>query len=236
MSNIDDANTTTTAVAVVSSNYLLRLGLQSILETKKSLRLLGHAAHGAGLDEMLLRERPDIIIIDTDIAHDFAGLIHKIKVASSQIRIILLSGFQDQECTQEAIDAGIDGIVLKVQPSSVLIATIEYFARPLAATVHPKGEEAAQQTINNAPNAPSPLTEKSPLPKWPNGLTEREREVIRLISQGLSNKDIADRLCISSITVRHHLTNIFDKLGVTNRQKLLIRAHQCGIEELTALA
>ena len=235
MSTINDASTTT-GVAIVSSNYLLRLGLQSILETKKSLRLLGHAANGTALDEMLLRERPDIIIVDTDIAHDFTGLIHKIKVGSSQTRIILLSGFQDQECTREAIDIGIDGIVLKVQPSSVLIATIEYFARPVGALAQPNGEAAAQPTTSNAPYVPSPLTQKSSLPKWPNGLTEREREVIRLISQGLSNKDIAERLFISSITVRHHLTNIFDKLGVSNRQKLLIRAHECGIEELTALA
>lgn len=62
-------------------------------------------------------------------------------------------------------------------------------------------------------------------------MTPREREVIRLITQGLSNKDIADRLLISSITVRHHLTNIFDKVGVSNRQQLLIRAHQDGITE-----
>jgi DNA-binding NarL/FixJ family response regulator len=72
--------------------------------------------------------------------------------------------------------------------------------------------------------------------KSPAGLTEREREVIVLIGQGLSNKDIADRLCISVITVRHHLTSIFDKLGVSTRQKLLIRAHQYGLVELTASA
>ena len=71
---------------------------------------------------------------------------------------------------------------------------------------------------------------------WPQGLTEREREIVQLIGQGLSNKDIADRLCISSITVRHHLTNIFDKLGVSNRQKLLLRAHQQGLVGSPALA
>ena len=59
---------------------------------------------------------------------------------------------------------------------------------------------------------------------WPNGLTEREREIIKLLSQGLSNKDIAHALCISDSTVRHHLTNIFDKVGVPNRQKLLVHA------------
>ena len=72
--------------------------------------------------------------------------------------------------------------------------------------------------------------------KWPGALTERERDVIVLIGQGLSNKDIANRLCISGITVRHHLTRIFDKLGVTSRQKLLIRAHQYGLVAPTASA
>ena len=63
-------------------------------------------------------------------------------------------------------------------------------------------------------------------PKCPDLVTKREREIVALVGEGLSNKDIAGRLGISSITVRHHLTSIFDKLGVATRQKLLIRAHQ----------
>ncbi len=59
---------------------------------------------------------------------------------------------------------------------------------------------------------------------WPDGLTAREREIIKLLRQGLSNKDIAHTLSISDSTVRHHLTNIFDKVGVPNRQKLLVHA------------
>ena len=60
-------------------------------------------------------------------------------------------------------------------------------------------------------------------------MTDREAEIVGLISEGLSNKDIANRLGISTITVRHHLTNVFKKLGVPNRQRLLISAHQLGI-------
>ncbi len=81
----------------------------------------------------------------------------------------------------------------------------------------------------------SPVTESHAV-KWPHALTERERAVTVLIGQGLSNKDIANWLCISGITVRHHLTSIFDKLGVRSRQKLLIRAHQYGLVALTASA
>jgi len=61
---------------------------------------------------------------------------------------------------------------------------------------------------------------------WPEALTEREREIIRLVAQGLSNKDIAYTLSISDSTVRHHMTSIFDKVGVPNRQKLLVHANQ----------
>ncbi|MDQ3235875.1 MAG: response regulator transcription factor, partial [Pseudobdellovibrionaceae bacterium] len=95
---------------------------------------------------------------------------------------------------------------------------------------------AAQRNVAKVPRVALPYSGTPCQARWPEGLTERERDVVRLISQGLSNKDIADRLCISSITVRHHLTNIFDKLGVSNRQKLLIRAHQYGIAEQTAQA
>jgi DNA-binding NarL/FixJ family response regulator len=61
---------------------------------------------------------------------------------------------------------------------------------------------------------------------WPEALTARERKIIDLVEQGLSNKEIADKLSISDSTVRHHLTSIFDKVGVPNRQKLLVHAHQ----------
>jgi len=64
-----------------------------------------------------------------------------------------------------------------------------------------------------------------PSPGWPEALTEREREIIRLVGQGLSNKDIAYKLSISDSTVRHHMTSIFEKVGVPNRQKLLVHAH-----------
>lgn len=235
MSGIEEGRATT-IVAIISSNYLLRLGLQRIVENEKWIRLIEHAANGTAFDDMLIRGQPHIMIVDTELASDVTGLIQKIKVAAPRIRIILLSGLQDPECTRQAIDLGVDGIVLKVQPSAVLIATIEYLARPAEEFVQPIGDEVAQLTMSKTPSAPLSLTSNPGQAKWPDGLTEREREVVRLISEGLSNKDIADRLCISNITVRHHLTNIFDKLGVSNRQKLLIRAHQHGLVRSSALA
>jgi DNA-binding NarL/FixJ family response regulator len=146
-----------------------------------------------------------------------------------------LSGFDDKERTKEAFLQGVDGIVLKVQPPAVLVAVIDSLCQAIRSSVNDKGGEVSSTFLTSPRPIPFTNTEAAAL-RLPDGLTEREREVIVLIGQGLSNKDIADRLCISGITVRHHLTSIFDKLGVTTRQKLLIRAHQFGLVELTASA
>lgn len=235
MSRIEERRTTT-VVAIVSSNYLLRLGLQRIVEHEPWIRLIGHAAHGANLDDILAREQPHIMIVDSEIERDVPELIQKTKAAAPGIKTILLSGIDNVECTRQAFACGVDGLVLKIQPSPVLIATIDYLARQTGEAALLVVNGTAHLKMAHVPTVSIATNPASAPSNWPEGLTEREREVIRLISQGLSNKDIADRLCISSITVRHHLTNIFDKLGVSNRQKLLIRAHQYGIAELTAQA
>ena len=227
---------TTTVVAIVTNNYLLRLGLQKIVDDAKWIRLVGQAAHAGNLDEILTSEQPHIVILDTEIGGAAPDLIQKIKRVAPGVKTILLSGFEDTECTRQALAAGVDGIVLKVQPSAVLIATINYLADSGGEVALPIGNRPSPLKLSHTPAiSTAPLTPPA-LTKWSDGLTEREREVVRLISEGLSNKDIADRLCISSITVRHHLTSIFDKLGVSNRQKLLIRAHQQGLVGSPALA
>ena len=227
---------TTTVVAIVSSNYLLRLGMQKIVEDEKWIRLTGQSAHGVNLDDLLKSEHPHIVILDTESEHTVQDMIRTIKEAVPAIKIILLAGIDESESTRQALACGVDGLVLKIQPSPVLIATIDYLAHATMPVTLPIELSASRVKRGLTSSLPASPPHTSAPMKWPEGLTEREREVVRLISEGLSNKDIADRLCISSITVRHHLTNIFDKLGVSNRQKLLIRAHQHGLVGPPALA
>ena len=225
-----------TVVAIVSSNYLLRLGLQKIVEDEKWIRLTGQSAHGVNLDDLLKSEHPHIVILDTEGEDTVQDMIRTIKEAVPAIKIILLAGIDESESTRQALACGVDGLVLKIQPSPVLIATIDYLAHATMPVTLPIELSASRVKRGLTSSLPASPPHTSAPMKWPEGLTEREREVVRLISEGLSNKDIADRLCISSITVRHHLTNIFDKLGVSNRQKLLIRAHQHGLVGPPALA
>ena len=228
--------TAATVVVIVSSNYLLCLGLQRIVEGEKWMRLVGQPVHTPNLEDILATERPDVAIIDTENGVAVPHLLQRLKAARPGVKTILLSGFDEVECTRQALLSGVDSIVLKVQPSAVLIATIAHLTRSPNGAMATAGLPSARPmpSLHNDPStlSPVPPTQLKQL----DGLTERECEVVRLISEGLSNKDIANRLCISSITVRHHLTSIFDKLGVSNRQKLLIRAHQNGLTRPPALA
>ena len=176
------------------------------------------------------------MIVDSEIESALPDIIRTIKEAVPAIKIILLAGMDESESIRQAFACGVEGLVLKIQPSPVLIATIDYLAHTGSPVTLPI--ECSTSRMNRGlTSSLTALPLQSPAPtKWSEGLTERERDIVRLISEGLSNKDIADRLCISSITVRHHLTNIFDKLGVSNRQKRLIRAHQDGLVRPPALA
>jgi len=231
-----NAEVAKTVVAIISSNYLLRLGLQRIAEAESWINLIGQTAHSANLDEVLATNNPDIAILDTENDQAIPDLVWKIKRVAPRIKIILLSGFDDVECTRQAFASGVDGIVLKVQPSAVLIAAIAHLTKVQDSIVLSFERHEGRPSLGSQGEFPALIPRVSAQPKPLDGLTDREQEVVRLVSEGLSNKDIADRLCISSITVRHHLTSIFDKLGVSNRQKLLIRAHQNGLSRPPALA
>ncbi len=104
-----------------------------------------------------------------------------------------------------------------------MLAAIEALCSPSHYYVRAGGNVAPYVDLRN----PSPSKSANQIERltWPEALTDREREVISLVRQGLSNKTIAYQLSISDSTVRHHLTSIFDKVGVLNRQKLLVHAH-----------
>ena len=217
-----------TEVAVFSSDYFLWHGLQAITQVHGWIRLTPHVSQRTRLTD-IAPQSPQIAIIDSEMECDVRAFIQQIKTIIPRIRVILLTGHQSRSDTSPThpFDERIDAIVLKTQPPEILVATIEYLAKP---------ERGVSLTENRPVWSESPLHRQVTEPskgcpietRWPDGLTERECEVIRLVSEGLSNKEIGQRLLISSITVRHHLTNIFGKLGVATRQKLLIRVHQAG--------
>jgi DNA-binding NarL/FixJ family response regulator len=213
----------TLTIGIISSHHVVWLGLQKIFESRETPRVVVYPHQRLTLDVLLPENLPDVVILDIETERDLIGAIRQLREAAPLIRIVLLSGLEDNARLREAMDYGVDGVILKVQPPTVVLAAIDalYSRFPNHAFVE-RDRTRSMDTREGFKINPKTKTQGA---VWPKALTDREHEVIKLVDQGLSNKDIAYRLSISNSTVRHHLTNIFDKVGVPNRQKLLVHSH-----------
>jgi len=221
-------------VLIVGDSHIVRSGVRKIIETQRPIRVLGEVSVRRADAETISRYNPDLVLVDLDPrGADAMGLISTCHEVLQNSAVLVLSDLAEHGLIQKALALGAAGVVLKMQPASVLIAAI----RELCPAY---GEDFATRTVTAAidnPTSPNvrkvmELSDDSQDIKKADTLTAREREIIGLIGLGLKNKDIARRLSISDITVRHHLTSIFCKLEVSDRQKLLILAHRYGLAEL----
>jgi len=223
-------------VFIVGDNHITRSGLRRILEFQTTIRVVGEI----GIKQVTLdapsRHAADLVLIDLDPrGSDVLTFIAAMHNASHQVTLLILTDLTDHELARRALAMGAHGIVLKTQPPAVLIAAI-------ADLCHQPHPETVLQSVPADTRRPKP--KKFAKAETPSAesiqkisrLTSREREIIRLVGWGLKNKDIASRLSITDITVRHHLTSIFRKLEVSDRQKLLILAHQYGLADLSVSA
>jgi DNA-binding NarL/FixJ family response regulator len=212
---------------LIDDHAVVRAGLRLLIESQPGLKAVGEAGNRADALAVAGREQPDVILLDL-VLHDTDGvdLIPELLAAARKARILVLTGVTDPEAHVHAMRLGAMGVVLKEKASEVLIKAIEkvhegeiWFDRSLLANVfseRPRTGEAKKR----GPEAAKAAT-----------LTGREREVTALVVEGLRNKQIADRLSISQTTVSHHLTSIFNKLGVSDRFELIIYAYRYGLAE-----
>jgi len=142
-----------------------------------------------------------------------------------------LSGPEDGPRLHESFACGVDGVILTIQPPEVVLAVIESLYAP-AHHYDAQVEHNGVVRVDLKGMSQRKIDSAAQPPPWPDALTQREQEVIQLVRQGLSNKEIAYQLSISDSTVRHHMTSIFDKVGVSNRQKLLVHCHQFRFPDL----
>jgi len=216
-------------ILLVDDHELVRTGLRMVLERHPHLVVVGEAGNRVDALVTAARERPDIILLDLDLGGvSSLSFLPELLAAAKGGRVIVVTGVRAPEEHYRAVQLGAMGLVRKEQAADVLVNAIE--------KVH-SGEvwlEPAMVTRALADISGQPSAEKQPVdPEAAKiaKLTPREREVIELIGEGLYNKDIAERLSISAATVSHHLTSIFDKLGVGNRFDLVIYAYRHGLAE-----
>jgi DNA-binding NarL/FixJ family response regulator len=211
--------------------------LRRILESQASIRVLGDVSvEMASAADTILRQHPELVLIDLDPrGNDALGFIGTTQKTSKASAVLVLSDLADHELSRKALVLGATGVVLKIQPATVLIAAIQDLCSPYTLGSMPNSL-ATEAKQSKSQKFLKPYTVDAKDTRKIQSLTTRELEVIRLIALGLKNKDIANRLSISDITVRHHLTSIFCKLEVSDRQKLLILAHRYGLADLTLCA
>ncbi len=214
-------------ILLIDRHALVRAGLRVLLESRSGLIVVGEASDSAEALTLAAKEDPDIILYESDEEHaESVDCIAELLAAARKARVVLVTGGRNTEVHHRAVRQGAIGIVFKDQPADVLFKAIEkihageaWFDRTMVANVLTQFSRARNGPAN--PNAEKIAT-----------LSEREREIITLIGMGLKNKEIGERLYISEITVRHHLTSVFAKLGTADRLELVIYAYQNGLAQL----
>jgi DNA-binding NarL/FixJ family response regulator len=215
-------------VFIVGESHIVRSGLRRILENVPALHVLGDVSLKEASVECVSHSSPDLVLIDLDSHNDDVlaciGALHE---ASEKFAVLIMIELADHELAQKALTHGASGIVLKMQPPAVLVTAIRELCKVHRHNSTPTSGVRRDRQIANG----GKLSDSGTMAKL-QSLTARERDIIGLIGFGMKNKDIANRLSISDITVRHHLTSIFCKLEVEDRQKLLILAHRYGLIDL----
>jgi NarL family two-component system response regulator LiaR len=198
---------------IVDDHALVRGGLRVFLLAFDDLELVGEAASGEEALRLCKQLQPDVVLMDLVMpGMDGVAATRAIRERWPQIQVVALTSFWDEELVQGALQAGAISYLLKDVSADALADGIRK-AHAGRSTLAP---EAAQVLIQATRKPPGPGSD----------LTEREREVLALMVEGLSNLEIAERLVISHATVRFHVSNILSKLGVDSRTEAVVLALQ----------
>jgi DNA-binding NarL/FixJ family response regulator len=212
-------------VAVADDQALIRLGLRVLLESEDDLELAGEAADGREAVALVRAARPDVILMDVRMPEmDGLEALHEIAADPdlAATRVVVLTTFELDEYVFEALRAGASGFLIKdSEPSEVLRAI-----RVVAAGESLLSPAVTRRVIAEFAGRPAPR--RDPFPSL-DPLTEREREVVALVAEGLSNDQIAARLDVSPATVRTHVGRAMSKLDARDRAQLVVLAFQSGL-------
>jgi DNA-binding NarL/FixJ family response regulator len=208
-------------VALLDDHTLFRDGLRRLLDTEPDIDLVAEAKNGAEIFPLIEREQPDLLLLDLNLQNESGlDLLPKLMEQYPQLKVLVLTASIDQEDRINSIKLGARGVVLKYAASENLIKSIRKVAEGEMWVDHETTKKLFEELADKrSPKAESPI----------DLLTDREREVTALVGEGLRNKEIAERLFISERTVKTHISNIFQKLDLSDRLELALFAINQGL-------
>ncbi|MFJ7936300.1 response regulator [Sporosarcina sp. NPDC096371] len=197
-------------ILVVDDHTFLRDGIRSILALEPDIRVVGEAVSGDEVLKKVEELQPDCVLMDINLpGKNGIEVTSLVKREYPNCRVLILTMFEDEEYLLEALRAGADGYLLKDSSSDQVVAAIRMIAQG-EAVIHPRMTKKLVTYHHQEPLI--------------NKLTKREKEVLIELVKGLSNKEIAEVLCISDKTVKIHINKIFKKLNVKSRTQTIIYA------------
>jgi DNA-binding NarL/FixJ family response regulator len=204
-------------IMLVDDSAAVRKGLSELLEAVPGMQLVGSAPDGLSAIQMAEAVKPDVVLMDLSMPEvDGVEATQRILADRPQTKVVVLTAFSEQPRIFAALDAGAVGYLLKDAEPDELVRGV----RAAAAGESPFSPKAAAALV--ARRAEQRQRER---------LTDRERQVLTLVSQGLANKAIARRLGVSEKTVKAHLTTVFTRIGVTDRTQAAVWALHHGVSE-----
>jgi len=211
-------------VLLCDDQALVRSGFRMILEAREDLEVVGEAEDGVQALELAWRQLPDVVLMDVRMPRlDGVEATRRLVAAGADARVLILTTFDLDEYVFEALRAGASGFLLKdVQPAQ-LVDAVRVVARGealLAPTVTRRLLDRFARSLPGAPEPPAPELAE---------LTDREREVLALLAEGLSNAELAERLVLSETTIKTHVSSILRKLGLRDRVQAVVLAYQAGL-------
>jgi len=212
-------------VLLADDQQLMREGLRVLLDLTPDIRVVGEAGNGAEAVERVQALQPDVVLMDVRMPGlDGVAATRRLHKACPDVKVIILTTFDDDEYVFEGLRAGAVGYLLKDVPSEQLAEAIRAAARGEAfiqpSVARKVVAEFARLTEREHRRREQPLVEP---------LSARELEVLALVAEGLSNREIGERLFITPGTVKNHVSNVLAKLGVRDRTQAILRAQELGL-------
>ncbi|WP_268778047.1 response regulator [Sphaerimonospora mesophila] len=206
-------------IVIADDEAMIRAGLRLVIGTQPDLSVLGEASDGRAAIELAAGLRPDVVLLDVAMPRvDGLEAAGRILALPGAPRVIMLTTYDTDDNLDRALRAGVSGFLLKVSPPEQLFAAIRSAARG-EALLDPAVTRRVIETYVRTPTADAA----------PSDLTPRERQVLRLIAQGLSNAEIAATLSIAEATVSTHINRLLAKLHLRDRAQAVRYAYEAGL-------